>query len=118
MPGPVDVLQGTTPTLLIPIAGEDWTQCTVYLAIEMRGKVINRKSDTLLVSYAEGTTTIAVLFSQEETLQMTPGEANGEVKAISSDGNTMGTYTFHFKVLRTLIPFVVTFEGVSVNGGQ
>ena len=43
MPGPVDVLQGTTPTLLIPIAGEDWTQCTVYLAIEMRGKVINRK---------------------------------------------------------------------------
>lgn len=112
MPDNTEILQGTTPTLIIPIAGEDWTQCTVYLAIVTRGKTIYRKSDTLQVTYDEGVTSIAVLFTQEETLQLTAGEARGEVKAISSDGNTMGTREFHFKILRTNIPFVVAFEGV------
>ena len=113
MPAPAEILQGTTPVLLIPIAGEDWTPCTIYLAIVTRGRVINRKSDSLLVTYDDGTTIIAVPFTQEETLQMKAGEAKGEVKAISSDGNTMGTREFHFNILRTNIPFVVRFEGVS-----
>ena len=113
---PTEVLKGTTPTLIIPIAGQDWTKCTIYLSIVTAERQIILDSDKLLVTCSEGTTSIAVLLSQGETLAMASGKARGEVKAISADGNVVGTYKFFFDVLPTDIPYIIKYKGGGRNG--
>lgn len=88
--------QGTTPMLEAIVDGAAIQDATVYLTIKTRCNDIvksnyNQTGDMILLPVYDDNdeqigTSITVIFSQEETLLMTPGSASVEAGWIFEDG--------------------------------
>ena len=58
--------QGTTPTLVLTIAGHDLTDANVFVTLENGKKQWTLEGDRLTIAYAEGSSTITISFSSKE----------------------------------------------------
>lgn len=102
---------GTTPMLTIIVDGEDITEATVYVTIDMKDRHItkdtrNSEGEIVLEALYEDEeligTQITVQFSQADTLFLRPGYASLEVGWVFDDGAADKSDLARIKVPKTL----------------
>ena len=103
--------QGTTPTYTLTVSGYDLTDKTVYVAVSSRAKRIIKSGDALSMAYGDGATSIVFGLSQEETLALSLGPAEVQVRFIDSDGVAKATDIQQIMVDRVLQPGVIVYQG-------
>ena len=81
--------RGTTPTITL-IVDADITSYSVYVTFQKGAKTITLENERLTMSYANGVTTIALTLTQAETLQLTAGVCDVQIRAIK-DGTAIAT---------------------------
>lgn len=107
--------RGTTPYFTMTIEGYDLTDKTVYATIGQSGLAIVKSGEDLQVSYnsTDDVTTIVMLLSQKDTLQLQKGTAYVEVKFIDEDGIVKATETEKLTVVEnTLLEKRIAFVEV------
>lgn len=97
--------RGTTPALVLTVDA-DIVGWTVYVTIEKGGREITLENDRLTMSYANSKTTIELALTQEETLSLSPGTCEIQVRAIN-DGTAIATDIETIDVGRILLEGVI-----------
>lgn len=110
---------GTTPILNAVVGGVDITEATVYIAIETGDytHVKSNKDNDDLISldpvYDENEhiigTEITAIYTQEETLQLSPGNAKIEIGWVFDDDSADKTNIGRVLIPKTLIKGVMRY---------
>ena len=109
--------QGTTPTLPCRVPGRDLTETTVFVTIKdyKRCNEITKSGSELIVTYndeVEGEEYSLVLcpLTQNETLQLSQGEAVCQIRFIDSQGQAYATKKATINVSDVLYKEVIKHE--------
>ena len=78
--------QGTTPALLLRVKGKDLTGCNVFASIKAGMRVITKTGSDLEMDTDDDDTLVLCHLTQEDTLPLSEGEADVQVRFINSDG--------------------------------
>ena len=100
------MIRGTTPDYILTV-NADLTGTTVYVTFKQLRMSVDIKDPPVTVS--EGTSTIAIRLTQEQTLSLSEGRADIQVKYIASDGTVRATDIQPVTVSRALLERVVTY---------
>lgn len=114
-----ELMPGTTPILKAVVSGEDITDSTVYVSIES-GDIIYTKSNyhddgtiSLEKAYDENSnflgTEVTVMYTQEDTLCLSPGYARVQIGWVSEDDTADKTNMGRVHVPNTLIREVMRY---------
>ena len=109
------VVRGTTPGFVLEIEGYDLSGCSVIVTIERSTQEINLTGNRLSISYSDETSSIAFRLTQEETLKLTKGVADIQVKFIDSNGIALATEKAQFEVCPALYEEVITYGSNANN---
>lgn len=78
--------RGTTPTITLTV-GCDLTDMNIYVALKQAGRsVIVKTGDDLIITPVDGGTQIEVTFTQEETLALSVGKVDVQIRATQAGG--------------------------------
>ena len=110
--------QGTTPTLVLTIAGHDLTDANVFVTLENGKKQWTLEGDRLTIANAEGSSTITISFSQEETFRLPTGTMKCQVRWVTSDNAAYVTDTVNLSVNGVLLQKVITYENAEEEEEQ
>jgi len=104
--------QGTTPSLVFSVIGEDLSDKTVYLTIKNNGQTITKKNNNLVITYDETTKTTQIIcrLTQKETLSL-KDTAIVHIRYIDAQGHAYATEKGRFNVEESLNKEVITYEG-------
>ena len=103
------MIRGTTPDYILTLAGVDLTGQTVYVTIRQGYTVLTKTNDELsIVTDAEGST-IAFSLSQQDTLGLSEGAAEIQVKFIDSTGDVQATEIASISVDKALLERVIEY---------
>lgn len=107
----MEIIQGTTPTLVITV-NEDLdfsmiTEAWIYIAQQNKVKIDKTYTD---VTFNQAAKTLSVLLSQEDTLNVKDGEAIFQMRLLLSDGTALG-------VKGKRIDIVKTYKGGIIKNG-
>jgi len=102
--------QGTRPIEIFCI-DEDLTGTTVYLDIKTpTGAMISKTGDDLDIVVEDGVTSIAVMFTQEETLALPEGVCQVQARWIDQYGNASLSDPANIEVHGILNKRVITYK--------
>ena len=105
------MIRGTTPDYILTLAGVDLTGQTVYVTIRQGYTVLTKTNDELgIATDAEGST-IAFCLSQQDTLNLSEGAAEIQVKFIDSTGYVQATNIVTITVNKALLERVISYAG-------
>ena len=105
------MIRGTTPAYTLTIAGYDLTQMTVFVTVRGQyGTLVTKTGDALTVTADATGSTIAFRLTQEETLALTVGRAEVQVRFIDANGIALATEIAPVTVERVLLGGVIEYE--------
>ena len=88
------------------------TDMTVYVTIRgVYGQQVTKTGDALSIVADETGSTIVFRLTQQETLTLTEGDANVQVRFIDANGVAMATDIVPIQVKRILLPGVIEYQG-------
>lgn len=100
------VTRGTTPSLEFEVMDADLTGWSVYLTMRTAGmdEPLTKVTGQLVIEYdaQAGTTTVTAPLSQEDTLALSVGTCESQIRAIK-DGDAIATDVVQFSVSRILL---------------
>ena len=99
--------QGTTPALLLRVIGKDLTDATVFVSIKTGTRVTTKTREDLTVTLDDEDTEVLCQLKQEETLAMSDGEAEVQIRYVTDEGNAYATNKARFTVKDVLYKKVI-----------
>lgn len=105
------MIRGTTPDYLLTIEGYDLTNKTVFVTIRQGSTIITKSGDQLTISVDGEKTTIAVTLTQLDTLRLSVGKAEVQVRFIDSNGVARATDRAELTVDKVLLERVIAYAG-------
>ena len=103
------MVRGTTPTFTFSCTGYTFPSSNVYVYIKQRNVEI-KKTGTVTVDENPENCTVTVELTQEETLSLSSGPAEAQIRAINSDGTVVASETLNFLITKVLIPETLVYE--------
>ena len=107
--GIVEVVQGTTPDIVLNVPGHDLTGKTVEVYIASGYCRMMLTNDRLGISFAEGVSVVAFQLTQRETLKMPVGQYDIQIRYIGPDGwvpaSRMGAAKISVLPLAVAVPY-------------
>ena len=110
------MIRGTTPDYLLNIDGYDLSDKTVYVTIRQNNTRLTKTGDELSIAVDENGSTIALLLSQKDTLQLKEGSAEIQVRFIDSNGTAYATEIATITVSRVLLERVIAYDKNTTQG--
>ena len=104
------MIRGTTPDYILTIDGYDLTDKTVYVTISQGHKKLTKTGNELSVSADAEGSTITFRLSQRDTLGLSVGAAEVQVRFIDSSGMAFATETATITVSKVLLERVISYE--------
>lgn len=103
------MIRGTTPEYVLTIDGYDLSDKTVYVTISQRGTRLTKTGDDLRVVADDTGSTIVFLLTQSDTLRLTEGQADIQIRFIDSQGTAYATDIAQITVGRILFERVIKY---------
>lgn len=114
----MSVTRGTTPDFVLSIDDYDITGKRAFVTISQANRKITKTDDELSIEVVTGeddqgnptiTSEIGLQLSQEDTLYLTVGNADVQVRMIDATGYADATDIGTFKVTRVLLEKVISY---------
>ena len=105
------MIRGTTPDYLLTIDEYDLTDKTVFVTIRQGPTVITKSGNQLTITVDGEKTIIAFTLTQWDTLQLSDGKAEVQVRFIDSNGVARATERAELIVDKVLLERVITYAG-------
>ena len=96
-------------TNILTLAGVDLTGMTVYVTIRQGYTLLTKTNDELSIATDAEGSTIAFSLSQEDTLNLSEGAAEIQVKYIDSAGDVQATEIASISVDKALLERVIEY---------
>lgn len=104
--------QGSS-TVQVFCLDKDLSDCTVYLDMRTAtGEIISKSGQDLIVTVENGVTSIALVLTQEDTLQLPEGVCQVQARWIDKDGNSDSSDAASIEIRGILNRRVITYEEV------
>ena len=103
--------RGTTPDYLLTVAGFDLTACAVFVTLAQYSKNITLTGERLLIAYDDKAAMSSIVFNltQDETLSLSSGNVEIQVRFIDGDGTAQATEIKSIPVLPILFEEVIAY---------
>lgn len=102
--------QGTTPALVLRVKDKDLTGATVFASIKDNTQIVTKTGDDLLIVKDDDDTLVTVTLTQAETLKLDEGDAEIQVRYITSDGIAFATKKARLTVNDVIYKSVIEYE--------
>ena len=103
-------IRGTTPDYVLTLDGVDLTGKTVYVTIKQTGtNELTLTGERLTVATDEHGSAIAFSLTQQDTLNMSVGQADVQVKFIDANGHVESSDTATIRIGRALLERVIEY---------
>ena len=101
------MIRGTTPTIILTLNKVDLTSLkSVYVTFCQYGKMITKKNGDEGVAITEHS--VSVSLTQEETLRLTPGTVEVQLRGLTKGGDAFATNVATVVVKEVLLEEVIT----------
>lgn len=104
------MIRGTTPDYILTIPGYDLTSASVYVTIAQGPRKLTLTGDEITVTASGSDTEITFRLSQANTLYLSEGKAEIQVKWIDSEDTVMATEIASIDVRRALLKREIAYE--------
>jgi hypothetical protein len=112
-----DIIRGTTPTITVTSEDLDFTAYTCFLSAGrmasdpvLYSAYFTADDSQMTKTTSDGTSVIACTLTQEQTLEMRPGDCILQLRAVDSGGTAVASYAVPIEVAD------VTQRGVIYHG--
>lgn len=103
-------IRGTTPDYVLKLDGVDLTGKTVYVTIKQSGgQELTLTGERLTVTTDEHGSAIAFELTQQDTLSLSVGQADVQVKIIDADGHVDASDIANIRINRALLERVIEY---------
>ena len=105
--------QGTTPAIIYTVAGYDLSAMTAYVSFKYGSNILTKTGDDITMEYdsVSETTTIICALTQQETLAMSKGAADTQIRFIDSSGQAYATDKAKINVKDVIDKQIITYRG-------
>ena len=102
------MIRGTTPDLILTLP-VDLTDCTVYVTLGRKPRLVTKTGEDLVVTPGATSSTIEVWFTQEDTLSLREGQAEIQVRFIDSEDKAYATNCKNVVIGKVLLEGVINY---------
>ncbi len=102
--------RGTTPLVSLVVYGHDLTGCAIYATLKQGTTLITKTGEDLTVEVSGEDTAVTFGMTQQETLRLTRGRADVQIRWINSEGVALATNIAEIQIDEILLQGVIAYE--------
>lgn len=102
--------RGTTPLVSLVVYGYDLTDCAVYATIRQGTNIITKTGEALTIEAVGNDTAVTFGLTQQDTLGLTKGKANVQIRWIDADGVALATDIADIQIDGILLEGEIAYE--------
>lgn len=104
--------QGTTPAIAYTIKGIDVSAMKAFVSFKYgNNKLLTKSGDEVTITYSDDTSLVLCPLTQEETLDMSVGSVETQIRFVTEAGQAYATNKAKIRVNEVILKGVISYGG-------